>query len=575
MIITITRRQAEQIGLDAFHEWGFDRQTFSRWNDSKGEINIKTLTPESLINLEKLLTANEKVYGVKTHLRDIITWHMALDSIGEGMVTVSSIKVFEPLLEAFMMKIPGQRVYTPHTEGEGGYHAYHLDNILYHPPVHHRATKWSPAYTTPDYVTYALHYETYDGQSHKQHSYHREEVRGYTVAEILARADVFPETPELRADYLKETARFQKMFTAIGRQYIANGDAQDLTEKSDDDGWWRRARGSAVVQLPLNSRVVIDVVNETKDGAIVASDNHTTSNTRAIKGFWSKAGKSDDADEPEADEKDEVKAEPIEIPIHPYVVVFHLNKHMRLRLHAAQLSRYKYDTKLIKKLVIDDTRKSLVKLLIGYRNSKYEDVISTKSGGAIVMLCGPPGCGKTLTAEVFAESEKRALYSVQCAQLGTTQEDLENELLKVLTRAARWNAVLLLDEADVYVHKRGKNIQQNAMVGVFLRVLEYSNTIMFMTTNRAKDIDDAVASRCTARLTYQVPTFDEQCRIWRVLIDTADAKMDDEAIINVAKNNPELSGRDVKNLIKLAMLMTRDKPITEEIVAAAKMFKPT
>ena len=48
---------------------------------------------------------------------------------------------------------------------------------------------------------------------------------------------------------------------------------------------------------------------------------------------------------------------------------------------------------------------------------------------------------------------QRPLYSVQCSQLGLEPADLERELLKIFTRAARWNAILLLDEADVYIHR--------------------------------------------------------------------------------------------------------------------------
>jgi len=266
-------------------------------------------------------------------------------------------------------------------------------------------------------------------------------------------------------------------------------------------------------------------------------------------------------------------AEPYERPIHPYLRVFHLSKHMQLTLHISALKKYKYDRKIIKKLVIDEERKALVKLLVNHNDQKYQDIVGDKGGGAIVLLCGPPGVGKTLTAEVFAESEKRALYSVQCAQLGTTAEEMENELMKVMARAQRWNAVLLLDECDVYVRKRGKDIIQNAIVGVFLRVLEYQNAVMFLTTNKPNDVDDAVASRCIAKITYKVPTEEEQRRIWRVLADTTGAKMTDDEIGVAASQHPGLSGRDVKQLLKLAMLVLPDQPITAKAVKFVKQFK--
>lgn len=586
MQIVITKRQAEQIGYDKFTEWGFDTRTF-RWGDAKGIIHIRTLKPESLQRLQQLLLANANVYGCKSHLKDIALWRETLESgIDEGTIKVPSVKMFEVLLTAYMLKVPGQRVYKKHNEagGDEGFHAYYLNSIVYHPPVHHKATKETPAWTTPDYVSCDVDYETYEGKGSESLRWYREDVRGKTVANCLTDKDYFPETEELRAAYVKQTERFQEMFTAIGRQYVANGDAWVISGSSrrgndDDDnrgGWWRRSHDRSVVALAANTRVVIDVVNEAKDGAVVQTDSHRTSNTRVVKGFWRMAKQEIiyDEDDDAEETREENRETPIEIPIHPYLVVFNLAKHMRLKLHASQLHRYKYDTKLIHKLILDDTRKALVKLLIQYRDSKYEDIIGSKSGGAIILLCGTPGTGKTLTAEVFAESEKRPLYSVQCAQLGTTPEELEDELLKIFARAARWNAVLFLDEADVYVHRRGSDIQQNAIVGVFLRLLEYQNAVMFLATNRSEDIDDAIASRCTARLIYTNPSFEDQCKIWRVLVDTAQAKMSNKAIARVAKAHPDLSGRDVKNLVKLAMLVS-DKKITSKTITFVKQFKPT
>ena len=45
----------------------------------------------------------------------------------------------------------------------------------------------------------------------------------------------------------------------------------------------------------------------------------------------------------------------------------------------------------------------------------------------------------------------------------------------------------------------------NAVVGVFLRVLEYFNGLLFLTTNRVDDIDEAIVSRCIALIRYHAP----------------------------------------------------------------------
>jgi hypothetical protein len=458
-----------------------------------------------------------------------------------------------------------------------------MSNIAYHPKKVFKGSKRMPGYTIPAKVTFVCHYQDYEDTTNKDtHTFHDEDVRDKTVVQALANGDLFPETVELRRRYLKETERFQSMFVKIGRQYLAHGNAHDLTDRkreNDDHRWWRSDNRDIVIAP--GSRVVIDVIDEAKDGAIVATDNHrVTAVTQTYSAFWKVASTDDDT--PSADEDDEEEfIVPPEIPIHHYLIVFHLTKHLRLKVHASQLKKYAYDEGLIDKLVLDEDRKALVKLLIHHRDSKYVDIIGEKSGGAIVMLCGRAGTGKTLTAEVFAESERRALYRVQCAQLTPGDKDrsiaaqLEDELLKVLTRAARWGAVLLLDEADVYVRRRGDDFDQNAVVGVFLRVLEYMNSIMFMTTNRAEDIDDAIASRCTAKLVYRTPSVDEQCNIWSVLTATAHVKMSKSTIRKVAEKYPDLSGRDVNKLLQLAMLVTKGKKITSRTIDFVRQFKST
>ena len=58
--------------------------------------------------------------------------------------------------------------------------------------------------------------------------------------------------------------------------------------------------------------------------------------------------------------------------------------------------------------------------------------------------------------------------------MGTTASQLDQELTKVFMLAANWKAVVLIDEADVYLEKRElTDLQRNAMVAVFLRQLEY------------------------------------------------------------------------------------------------------
>lgn len=103
------------------------------------------------------------------------------------------------------------------------------------------------------------------------------------------------------------------------------------------------------------------------------------------------------------------------------------------------------------------------------------------------VLHGPPGTGKTLTAEGISDLLKCPLYTVSAGELGTDSRYLEAELQKILDICHTWGAILLLDEADVFLEKRNmQDIHRNALVSIFLRQLEYFQGILFLTTNRVE-----------------------------------------------------------------------------------------
>ena len=59
---------------------------------------------------------------------------------------------------------------------------------------------------------------------------------------------------------------------------------------------------------------------------------------------------------------------------------------------------------------------------------------------------GPPGVGKTLTAESVAEEMKVPLYMMSAGDLGLEPRQVENKLQGILDMCTRWNAILLIGE---------------------------------------------------------------------------------------------------------------------------------
>jgi len=140
-----------------------------------------------------------------------------------------------------------------------------------------------------------------------------------------------------------------------------------------------------------------------------------------------------------------------------------------------------------------------------------------------------------------------------------------------------WNARSAgrpIDEADVYVHERGNDIQQNAIVGVFLRVLEYYRGILFMTSNRETVIDDAIMSRATAWIRYDIPDADRAIAIWQVLSKQYKAELRATDIKALAEKFSSISGRSIKNLLKLATLLSarKQEPVTVSSIEYVSRF---
>ena len=63
-------------------------------------------------------------------------------------------------------------------------------------------------------------------------------------------------------------------------------------------------------------------------------------------------------------------------------------------------------------------------------------------------------------------------------------------------------AVLQFDECEIFLAQRGDGLERSAIVGIFLRMLDYYEGLLFLTTNRPDTLDYAIRSRVMLRLEY-------------------------------------------------------------------------
>jgi hypothetical protein len=572
MKVRLPKSLIDNIGPAKLKPYGIDKD--AEWNWRSGhEVKLDELSVPEINKLIQLVTPFKENRRARILVMDCKKWLNALEGKG-NKVKCRTVQQFFSLVRLAILELPKHRLYLK-DEGRDAWYASYVSDIEYHPPEKGR-------YFQPAYATIDLIWIEFGKRSKKVLHFNDEDCTGMMIEEALAKKGYILETKELEEEYELRKKLFYEHCTNIGKQYLATGTASDDVDGNDedDDGddwrWWRDDTKTIILDKDGEpARVVIDLFFE--------SEKKESKEIEIDRFFWMKVkvGKAKDEADDGDDDGDHVEDKVDELPdpdlpVHPTLVCFDLRRQLRLRVDVEQLTEYKYDPKLGDKLVLPPESRSLVGMLLAHKGG-FSDIISGKGGGSIILCAGIPGTGKTLTAEVYAEVMELPLYSVQASQLGINAEELENELLKVFARSARWKAILLIDEADVYMSPRGSDLAQNAIVGVFLRVLEYYKGVLFLTTNRADLVDDAIASRCVARIDYRVPTVENQKRIWKILSDTAKVNISVSVINQAAKEFDDLTGRDIKNLLKLAKLVSegRNEPVTFETIKFVKQFKPT
>lgn len=249
-----------------------------------------------------------------------------------------------------------------------------------------------------------------------------------------------------------------------------------------------------------------------------------------------------------------------------------------------RLSDVIWDPSILESVAINDTMKQFLKSIVKIQSSfsntkKFDDLVRDKGKGLVGLFTGPPGVGKTLTAEAIAEVAERPLITLSSGEMGDNSVSVEERLNKELELAEAWNAILLLDEADVFMAERGsESMVQNAITSVFLRKLEYYQGILLLTTNRIDTIDSAFESRIHFCFHYEDLDTTARFRIWNTFLEKVAASKEVSVDISDEEKRRlaarELNGRQIKNIVSVSRLYALQEkiPLSLKVVRMAVSF---
>lgn len=262
-----------------------------------------------------------------------------------------------------------------------------------------------------------------------------------------------------------------------------------------------------------------------------------------------------------------MKPDPLLCP--PYAYGYSLSRKDWCRFFLDLMDDVKWKDGVWDLLILAPQQKLVLQALVTVHEfpENARDEPEQKGKGLVVLLHGTPGSGKTLTAETAAEAAQKALISTSIGQLNRYDNpySFERRLKQILTYATMWKAVVLLDEADVFLETRQESLgdsTRNALVAVFLRELEYFSGIVFLTTNRVGIFDPAMKSRIHLALEYSPPDIEIRRQVWMKLLgrvpqeDMGIADIDD-AVENILME--KLNGREISNTLNTARTIARFK----------------
>ncbi|KAF0236154.1 MAG: ATPase [Prolixibacteraceae bacterium] len=168
---------------------------------------------------------------------------------------------------------------------------------------------------------------------------------------------------------------------------------------------------------------------------------------------------------------------------------------------------------------------------------------------------GPPGTGKTTTAELLGKKTNRDVYRIDLSQMVSKYiGETEKNLAKLFDRAESKEWILFFDEADALFGKRtstrdAHDRYANQQVSYLLQRIEDFDGLVILATNLKSNIDEAFMRRFQSSINFPMPTPEERLKIWNNGFSLS-VVFDKPIDLNEIAAKYELSGGAIINVIQ-------------------------
>ncbi len=192
-----------------------------------------------------------------------------------------------------------------------------------------------------------------------------------------------------------------------------------------------------------------------------------------------------------------------------------------------------------------------------------------KDTGLSLLFAGPPGTGKTMTAEAIARAMDRPLMIINYAHLenmwvGETEKNIE----RVFRDSRERDAVLFFDEADAVFYRRGQTSAPwaNRDVNVLLSHLEEFPGVVILATNLPMAMDQALDRRVDIAIEFEFPDARMREEIYAKTMPPTAPLAPDVDFRDLARKYP-LSGGHILNTVRQAMRYAARRETSERRIS--------